>query len=554
MKNSLSLPALALSLAAFGGPALAQQAPDAGQALQQQTRPATVPTEPAVSLPQMPAPAEAAPVPPGGTTVAVRSVTISGNRIFSGATLSAELGFEPGKTYDLAGMEAMAARITAYYLRHGYPFTRAYVPAQDLSGGQLSLVVIEGRYGKITATGTPFRARGAERFLKAMLHHGDPIATPRLERAMLILDDQAGMQIRPVISPGAEIGEGDLTVRVERKERISGEAGADNFGNRYTGEYRGHVNLVAESALVYGDKLSLNNLYTNNDMWLGSVEYERPLGYSGLRGAVSFAHTNYQLGYEFASLDAVGYADVYTGKLTYPLVRSQQTNVYLGAAYEHKELEDNYRASATVRHKRSDAAVLTIQFDNRDGLGGGGITYGQLGLTFGRLHLDPDGLVADAQTARTAGNFAKVTLDLVRIQKLFGAWSAYGHFSGQWSGKNLDSAEQFGLGGYYGVRAYPLGEGMAARGWLVQTELRHAFGELTPFAFFDAGKSDINAHDWEPGTNATRDVGAAGLGLRFLHGGLSVEGTVAWSAWGGPAKADMRNRNPRGFFTVTQRF
>ena len=54
-----------------------------------------------------------------------------------------------------------------------------------------------------------------------------------------------------------------------------------------------------------GDQLSLRSLYTEEGMWYGSLDYSLPLGGSGLRGKVGYAHTYYELGKEFADRDTV---------------------------------------------------------------------------------------------------------------------------------------------------------------------------------------------------------------------------------------------------------
>ena len=41
-------------------------------------------------------------------------------------------GLPAGTELDLAGLRAMAARITAFYNRHGYFVAQAYLPAQDV--------------------------------------------------------------------------------------------------------------------------------------------------------------------------------------------------------------------------------------------------------------------------------------------------------------------------------------------------------------------------------------------------------------------------------------
>lgn len=548
-KNNL---AIALILAPVSFSAGAATPPDAGQSLQEPRQLAPLPTE--AVQPKIDLPAVSAPPKPGGPSVTLTQVTLLGNTLFDNAELNSALGDYVGKSFDMAGMTSLTDRIAQYYRAKGYPFVQVVLPPQEVKDGTLTIRVLEGRYGSVTAAGKDNLPASAQPYLDALLHSGDPIQNKALERALLLLDDQPGMKISPVIRPGTAPGTGDLITNIERQSYYGGELGVDNTGNRYTGQYRAHVKLFANSPFMFGDKVTGALTYTNERMWLGSVEYEAPLNHYGLRGSIGYARTSYQLGAQFAALDANGYANVTSAKLSYPLVRSQALNIVASGTYQYKDLEDRYGTLGLVKNKRSEGLVLAAQFDHRDRIAGGGITYGVVSWSPGRLTLDATQAAADAGTAQTQGSFSKVNLDIARIQKLPGEFSAYGRFSGQWANKNLDSSEQFGLGGFYGVRAYPTGEGMGAKGWLVQGELRYAMGDYTPFVFFDTGSVTVNVSPWAKSSDVSRHISGAGFGVRSQIQGWSIDGTLAWRINGGPAESDTVDRNPRFFLMINYRF
>lgn len=174
------------------------------------------------------------------------------------------------------------------------PFARAFLPAQTASGGVIRIEIIEGRYGRVSAQGDAALVARSDGFL-APLVPGEVIQNRLLERTTLILDDQPGISISPVMRPGEALGSGDLEVRVTRESGIEGEIGLDNHGNRYTGSQRLRANLQADSPFLFGDQLSVRSLYTEEGMWLGGVTYSLPLGHSGLRGSISHAHNAYEL-------------------------------------------------------------------------------------------------------------------------------------------------------------------------------------------------------------------------------------------------------------------
>jgi len=202
-------------------------------------------SKPVQPLPQESAPprielpvGEGAKPKPGGPTTEVKSVVFTGNTLFDASALTSALGEISGQRYDLAGLRGLADRIVEFYRAQGYPFTQTFLPPQGLKDGVLTIQVLEGRYGKIVAKSGERVPKGAQGFLSNLLHPDDPIANKDLERTMLLLDDQPGLKIAPSISPGEKVGTGDLTVDVARQSYVSGQAGVDNIGSRYTGAYR----------------------------------------------------------------------------------------------------------------------------------------------------------------------------------------------------------------------------------------------------------------------------------------------------------------------------
>lgn len=548
MKHRLQLRPLPLAvvLASTCMPAVAQVVPDAGRVLRE-LAPPTLPTpKPAngieIAQPQM------APTLPGGVQVMLHTVVFSGNTRFGDAQLRAVLGNVANQSYDLAGLRALAARISEFYQRSGYPFARAYLPAQPLTDGRLRIEVLEGRYGQVRASGQDKLAAAAQPFL-ATLKPGAPIATGLLERATLILDDQPGITTAPIVRPGQEPGTGDLEVQVSRTRRFSGEAGLDNHGNRYNGQYRARVNGRWDSPFLFGDQIQLRSLLTDERMWLGSLSYSLPLGASGLRGQVGYSHTAYQLGKQFAVLDATGTARVSSLGLTYPLLRSRQANVSLGVSFQHKQLQDKQGLANTEDNKQSDVVPLTLSFDLRDDLAGGGITYGTIGWTPGRLRLDGALRAIDQATVGSEGSFRRANLDLARLQNLGKGWTGYGRISAQRAGKSLDSSEGFGLGGADGVRAFPAGEGYGDEGLLAQLELRYGAGDFAPFVFHDAG-SVRNKEQAATAGSSRRSFAGSGVGVRFQSARWNAEMSMAWRTVGG----DTASQRPRVWLTAEYKF
>jgi hemolysin activation/secretion protein len=116
-----------------------------------------------------------------------------------------------------------------------------------------------------------------------------------------------------------------------------------------------------------------------------------------------------------------------------------------------------------------------------------------------------------------------------RLQSLPGAMSLYLALSGQYSDRNLDTAEQFLLGGPDSVRGYAVSTLAGARGYLATAELRHdlaltSFGLWQGSVFVDQGGMTVNAQPWPGAAGSNRPtLGSAGVGLDW-------SGPARWAA------------------------
>lgn len=555
MSSPFRLAPIGLALSALflaAHPAFAQQAPDAGRVLQD------------LQLPQQPLPESLnlqidTPAAPGsaadeGPQVELASVNFQGNSRIATSELQAVVAPALGQRHSLAGLRALADRVSAYYRAQGYPFARAYLPGQRMANGALLIEVIEGRYGRVGTSGADARlAQEAQAFL-APLQPGDVIHNGALERSVLLLSDQPGVRIRPVVRPGQAVGTGDLDVEVQATPAVQGRVTVDNHGNRYSGQHRVLGEVAWNSPFSFGDRLSAAVMATDEELFFGNINYSRPLGVQGWRGDIGYALSDYTLGAEFASLQATGRAEVLSLGTSYPLLRSNRANLLLGAQLQRKDMRDEYRSTGTRNDKSSTVLPVSLQFDARDAWLGGGATYGSLTWTHGRLTLDGAAQqTVDAATARTAGSFSKVNLDLTRLQALPGKLVLSARLSAQWAGENLDSSEDFVLGGSTGVRAYPRGEGAGDEGIVGQLELRYGQGDLVPFVFWDAGHSTTNRRPWTVSDNH-RSLSGGGVGVRATLGAWALDGTVAWRHSGGAAVSDTQQRNPRVWLSASYRF
>jgi hemolysin activation/secretion protein len=534
----LTLTTLAAALALSGaGSAWAQApaAPDAGQVLRDlQQAPGLAPA-PVVPLQRIEDNADVNHDLQG--KVLVKAINITGNQEIPTAQLQPLVASLVGTERTLAQLSAAARRITAYYRAQGFAVARAYLPAQDITDGAITIAVIEGRIASHKLNNQARLSDSAAQAYFGSVKDGDVIKADQIDRGLLILQDTPGVaSSRATLQPGASVGTSELLIDLQGAPLLSGNVTLDNHGSRYTGEYRAGANFNLASPLNIGDQLSFSALSSGAGLSFGRVAYQLPVGSDGLRIGAAYFDVRYQLAKEFETLQAHGSASSTSVFASYPFIRSQLATLYGSLSYEEKRLDDQVEATLTRTAKQANITSLGLSGKLQDALGGGGISSAELTLALGSLQINsPSALAIDAASAQTSGGYNKVAYSASRLQRITNASLVYFSVAGQQASKNLDSSEKFSLGGPNGVRAYPTAEAGGDEGYKATLELRHSF---TPSwqgtLFYDWGEVRINKRPFgAPGNANKRALAGAGLGVNASIAAVQLKASLAWRTQGG---------------------
>lgn len=537
---------IALALCALGTGAWAQPPPDAGRVLRDLQQ------APVLNTPQG-APLQRTDAAPGASSasdakVLVKSITITGNRELPTATLESLVASLIGTEQTLAQLEAATQRITAYYRAQGFAVARAYLPAQDIKDGALTIGIIEGRIANYKVNNKSLLSNEAANAYFDQIKDGDVIRSAQIDRGLLLLQDTPGVAAsRATLQPGASVGTSELLIEVDPARTFNGNVAPDNYGSRYTGQYRlgGVFNLA--SPLRMGDQISLNALSSGDQLTYVRLAYQLPVGSNGLRLGAAYFDTRYKLGKEFAALDAHGTATSTSLFAAYPFIRSQLKNLSGTLSFESKHLNDEAGATATITYKRVSLTGLGLAGNLQDTWLGGGINSFDLNVALGRLSINSPGVLAiDAVSAQTNGSYTRVSYSLGRLQRITDGTLLSVTFNGQQASKNLDSSEKYSLGGVNGIRAYPQGEATGDEGYRATFELQQALtSNLQATLFYDLGEVTVNKTPFGPPAANTRQLAGVGIGLNASYSGIQLRSSLAWRTKGGiptsvPASAATR--------------
>lgn len=542
-----------LFLAAAASTVYAAPQPDAGAVMDSVQR-SDVPA-PKKSLPALDVQQEARPAMKGpeGLKVTVAKFRITGATAYSDAVLQPLVASYAGRDLSLSEMEQAAAAISRHYRQNGYFVARAYVPAQDIQSGVLEIAVLEGKVGaigaKIDSVSGKLSEDRAKYLVSGAIQPGDVIHDKSLERGLLLLNDLPGVEVRSTLTPGATTGTSDLGLEVKEGRLFSGSVDLDNFGNKYTGAYRLGGTLNANNLAGLGDLLNVRAMLSNDDMLYGRISYVLPVGNKGSKVGAAYSNMNYELGKDFASLNANGDANIYSLFASHPIIRSRNSNLYVTAGYDAKDLVNNAN-NTTTSDNESRAFNLGITGDMRDGTWGGGVN--NYGLTWTAGELDRNTVTdaaLDAASARSAGNYNKVNYNLARLQRVSDTFNLYASLQGQLTSRNLDSSEKMTMGGPGGVRAYPQGEAASDEGHLLNIEgrwdlpVRSDWGDLQLAAFLDTAFVRLHKSEWagwqgtNPNAKNSYAIAGAGLGLTLSKSGdYAVRASYAFKISDNPGR------------------
>jgi hemolysin activation/secretion protein len=470
--------------------------PDAGSILRQQQYQLQPPNQfPASEKEKVPTPPDN-----NGIRVTVRSFTFSG---YEGLATEMELqsivAGSVGKNLSYNELQAQADKVSAYLRQKGWFLAHAYLPKQDVTAGTIEIGITQGKSDGSISIKADKTVRINQSILRGMgksaTHIGQPINKQHLERAVLLINDLPGITARSFVAPGTKTGSSNVEITVSEGSLLKGAVWGDNYGNRYTGSWRGNAMLSVNDPFHLGDKMSLM-ITKSEGLTLGRIDYSFPIASNGMKGTLSYTGMRYKLIGDLASLEYKGHSNSIDAGLSYPLRRSRTSNITTAITYGYQALIDN-RFSVDIHDRKLNTVTFRGKGDSYDTMLGGGYNNWNISATTGDFHES----IADISSAKTEGQFTRFNFGLSRLQRLAKRATLDVSWSGQVALNNLDSSEELSLGGPNGVRSYPVGEASGDEGHIINTELRYnlpvpaAWGNVQLCGFYDAGHITIKKEE-----------------------------------------------------------
>ncbi len=389
--------------------------------------------------------------------------------------------------------------ITNHYIGRGYVTTRAYIAAQDLRQGTLTINVVEGKAQRIR-----IRENGRDRpFSYAPFLNIDQqvLSIYDLEQGLDQINRLRSQQATLQISPGAAPGQSLVDVDVVRRAPVRLFGVLDNSGLPQTGRRMLNVGTSADDLLGLYETWSLNYKQDlegrKRDLMnqTFTTDFSIPFGYWTLRTMTR------ELKYALTSagfLRASGASRAYTTELERVVYRDGSGKLTLGGGLTAKQIlayQNELFIPGSSRHLTIGTMRLGYVRKLPRGVFDGSLSYNQ-GLGFLRALHDAPGLAKRQPHAqfRSVQTDLEYLLPFNMVQQSFSLDSLV---HGQWAPHTLFTTEQISMGGQYTVRGF-LAESLIANTgvytrnevvWHVPVSATHKsfIDQLDAFVGLDAG-------------------------------------------------------------------
>lgn len=459
-----------------------------------------------------------------------------------------------GKPLTFGRLAQIRQAVIKQYRAKGQPLIDVYVPEQDVSRGDVNIVIAVYRLGRVVASGN-------KHFSSALLvgempvQVGKPISQQALSTGITQLNANPYRQVDVIYTPGEADNTTNIVLETQDRLPFRVDAGYDNsgvpdlgrdrffagfdYGNLFGLDHQLAYQFTASNDLIGGNPAIQGR--TDRARYLGhSLNYVAPLRWGDrieLFGV--FAQTTPRLP------DSYGQTGISAQlSLRYDLHLPdwgdwhQQWQV----GYDYKRSNNDLEFGGfQVFNSNTHIHQFLLSYDATR-TEARGQTHWNASLYLSPGHLDGQNSNDDFESAR-AGATPRYTYLQLSSQRDWTFGSGFvlsGKALLQWTPNTLLPSEELGLGGEQSVRGYDPYVALGDRGWNFQTEVRSpplTISSLAwqPFVFFDGG------HAWnridQPNEVSSGSLLSVGAGFRFqLSRYVNFRGT-----YGFPLRAGVPN-------------
>ena len=535
-KNSLIYLMVASALAIMAQSAYAADQ-DAG-VLQRQLQDQIEKSRPEVQEHKTEKPIEQVEVDPNAQKIEITAYQFKGNTLFSESKLQEIVAPWKNRALTIPQLQEVTVAIQEAYSKE-FKIAQANVPPQEIQDGVLLIEIIEAKLGDVHVESgnadksSRFSTERATNYVLINNPRGEFIDTTKIYRSVTLLNELPGVSASSRYQSGSVAGSSDISLSLKDKPKFGANLALSNYGSSSTGEAQAIANLKLNSPLNIGDAVRVDAIQSQGSTYIQGA-YTLPIGFDSLSLGVQSSYLRYKTISEWKGSE--GDASTFGVNATYALLRAPAKQSNLRVGLETRSYKNEQSTSHQVLSEYDITAFTAGLNGSFADTSSSYVNWGVI-ATIGNVDIkDAAQATQDSTTAKTEGSYQKISFNVSRSQDL-SMWentnwlvSAYG----QLASKNLNSSEQFYLGGPYAVRAYPVSQGGGSEGAIVSTEVQHFISEnWVAGAFVDVGVIEQYKNlyaNWAGQSHANNvyTLAATGLTLKYTYKNFSLSGTGAY--------------------------
>ncbi|WP_375638830.1 ShlB/FhaC/HecB family hemolysin secretion/activation protein [Bartonella sp. AA16NXGY] len=404
---------------------------------------------------------------PSTTCLLIKSIEFVGAQLISHTDLHEAISLWEGRCLGIAEINKVLKAVTKLYMKRGYIAVRAYLPEQDLSGGHLKIVVVEGVMEDITLDGHKVERRLQGEITTAFPNLiGKPTNLRQIEQGLDQINRLFSRQATINLGAGSNSGGSILDVHIEKQKPWLITLSSDNLGAKATGIYQTRLSLSFDDLLGINDQWSFSyqrsmdgspyhfsHKRPNSDTLTGSFSLPYGTWTTGFDGTWSQYHSSVKG--IFSDIMTAGKSLSLTPWISRVIDRDQEGKTWLTGRLTWK-YSDNFIMGSRVDVSSRKLAIATFELDHSRKWLGGELSA-HIGFHKGLAIL---GAYDDKEQENTTknspkGQFSKLSFSLGYVRSFSLKQYNFRYntlFSGQLSPDTLFSSEQISLGGSSSVR------------------------------------------------------------------------------------------------------
>lgn len=404
----------------------------------------------------------------------LNSIKFTGNTCFTEEQLMDLICERIGNEVTINDLITMANMVTEYYQQNGYISTIAYLPPQKVQDGNVEIVVMEGKYGKVEIEGNKW---ARDKFVRATYLKDKNIET---EKVLNVRDIQE--TLREMNASGYMKGQvsmvdneesaqyTDLTLQMKDRFPIDFDFRFDNQGRDAIGLNRAVFFAGMYNLTGWGDKLLSTTALARRSVSQG-VFYSVPIGRHETKLNLGYSYSGLTMGEQWKDYDIKGHSHNFFAGLSRRLVKTENYKLYGDISLDIRNTKTTLGEQKFLLNEYKTRA-LRVNFTNiKDDFYGK--WFGNIGASVGLPIMDAsdefDGYHYDWLPTN---KYVKVNANLARLQILPMRSMAIIQAGGQWASHGLYASEKMQFGGISSVRGYEEGFLLSDYGVTASLEFR----------------------------------------------------------------------------------